>query len=668
MHRFQLALLLVLPAYACSEPDDECAGADCADAGADVAADVEDAAPVVCETGTYWSPGTSAFREVTEEWGLTGVQGTRLSVGDVDGDGWADLLVRRGGTRSNDYADGGSRHAWLLRNTGTGFEDFTEESGFDSPRQVDGELGRPLEVVAFGDVDNDGDLDIYSGVTTVDGETSRGETSEIMINSGDGFFAFTDSNNPLRREARVDVPAGASFVDVDRDGNLDLWVPQHNYEPPGGGIAFSQDRLYRGDGAGLFADITELSGLTTLDWDEIEDLNAGRAHSRAWSATACDLNNDGVTELLASSYGRSPNHLWQGSTSEAGVTFVNRSVDSGYAYDEDLTWWDNQFALCYCLENRSAEECDRVIADPVINCAANWNHQFDREPFRLGGNSGATVCADLNNDGWLDLFTTEIKHWWAGRGADQSDLLLNEQLPDVTFDRATPREDYGIFVEHPTAPSWDEGHMSATVLDFDNDGWPDIYIGASDYSGNYGLLYHQAAPEEWVAVPVADYFEHNRSHGVVTADFDRDGDLDLIVGHSRSRCSADEANDCYETTQIRAFENTLGDQGNWIQLHLAGGPQTNRAAIGARVQVTTPDGVTQTQEVGGGYGHYGAQNDMVLHFGLGTECKVDVSVRWPDADLSEETFELVAGHRYSVTQGQAPVAVEATGDGASAGE
>ena len=649
--------------------DDTCPDESCSDGGTDTVADTDTAetgVEAICNPGTHWSPGTSSFRDVTEEWGLTDVQGSRLAVGDIDGDGWADLFVRRGGVRANDWNPEGSRHSWLLHNTGVGFEDVTADSGVDAPRAASSEnLGRPYEIIAFGDVDNDGDLDIYSGTTTVDQAVSRGETSEILINSGDGFFSFTNANNPLRREARFDVPAGASFVDVDRDGNLDLWVPQHNYEPSTGGIAFSQDLLYRGDGAGLFADITEQSGLETMDWNEPDDLNAGRSHTRAWSSTACDLNNDGSPELLAASYGRSPNHLWQAVDTPDGVTFTSRSVESGYAYDEDQTWWDNQFALCYCLENRSAEDCNLVTSDPVISCQNNWNHGFDRQPFRLGGNSGATVCADLNNDGWLDLLTTEIKHWWAGEGADQSDILLNQQETDVVFDRARRREELGMIVDHPTAPSWDEGHMSATVLDFDNDGWPDFYIGASDYSGNFGLLFQQESPEQWVAVPVADFFEHNRSHGVVAADFDRDGDLDLIVGHSRSRCAATEPNDCYETTQVRAFENTLGDQGNWVQLRLEGGPGSNRAAIGARVEVTTPDGVTQTQEVGGGYGHYGAQNDTVLHFGLGTECGAEVTVRWPDRDLTEETFGVVSGYRYEVPQGGEPSALVENPDSAS---
>ena len=119
-----------------------------------------------------------------------------------------------------------------------------------------------------------------------------------------------------------------------------------------------------------------------------------------------------------------------------------------------------------------------------------------------------------------------------------------------------------------------------------------------------------------------------------------------------ARCDAALPNDCYETMQVRLFENVM-DEGNWIQLHLVGGEGTNRAAIGARVAVTA-GGVTQTQEVGGGFGHYGCQNDMVLHFGLGEACEADITVRWPDAELTEETLTLPAGYRFLVTQGELP--------------
>ena len=198
--------------------------------------------------------------------------------------------------------------------------------------------------------------------------------------------------------------------------------------------------------------------------------------------------------------------------------------------------------------------------------------------------------------------------------------------------------------------------MTGAIFDFDNDGWADIYVGGSDYAGNRGLLYHQESALSFREVAPSEGIDHNRSHGVVYADFDRDGDLDVIVGHSRARCDASAPNNCYETAQVRFFENVAADGGNFVQVRLEGGAGTNRAAIGARVTVTA-GGVTQTQEVGGGHGHYGSQNDLVLHFGLGAGCEAQVEVRWPDAALSTESFTLPAGHRYRLPQGGPAVLV-----------
>jgi hypothetical protein len=374
-------------------------------------------------------------------------------------------------------------------------------------------------------------------------------------------------------------------------------------------------------------------------------------HSRAWSALACDLDGDGYAELLAASYGRATNHLWQGHFEDGFVMFEPRGITANYSRDENYEWQSNQFARCYCQSNPMAEDCAGVPA-PQISCTQpNWNHASDREPYRLGGNSGATACADLDNDGDMDLYTGEIRHWWAGLGSDMSEPLINvsDVAGELRFERPG-RDALGITVEHVTGTAWDEGHMSLATLDFDNDGRRDVYVGASDYPGNRGLLFHQRDTLQFQPVSIEDGFEHNRSHGVVSADFDRDGDLDLVVGHSLARCDAAAPNNCYATMQVRAFENVYGDAGNWIQLRLEG-VTANRSAIGARVRVTA-GGVTQTQEIGGGYGHYGAQDDLVLHFGLGDACEAEVEIRWPNAELEVQQLALPGGHRFAVTQGE----------------
>ncbi len=597
----------------------------------------------ICTDGTRFSPGTEAFREATSDFGLDAlaVEGVRLSAADLDGDGYADLIVRRGGLL-RDEAD--ARSTWVLKNdAGKGFVDVTASSGLLATRVADDGKGRPGEVWALGDVDNDGDLDVYTGVYTQDVAKTAGETSEVMLNEGDFQFVLGPRESGLRREGEVDMPAGASFLDYDRDGVLDLWVTQHNTDA----FALFPDRLYRGNGDGSFTEVGAGLGIVTEDWVSLDALNEARAHTRAWAAAACDLNGDGVAELLSPSYGRSPNHLWQAQPSDGGVTYANRSLASGFAYDDNFSWQDNQFARCFCQANPGAEDCAGVPA-PVISCQDNWSHDQDREPFRLGGNSGAVVCGDVDNDGDIDLLTSEIKHWWAGAGADGGELLLNSGEEQVRFLRPG-RESMGLVIPH-AGPSWDEGHMTAALLDFDNDGWLDVYIGGSDYPGNRGLLFHQESALSFALVDVADGIDHTRSHGVAVADFDRDGDLDVVVGHSTARCGG--ASDCYPTAQVRLFENVLGD-GNFVQLALEGAGGSNRAAIGARVTVTA-GGVTQTKEVGGGYGHYGAQDDLVSHFGLGSACEAQVTVRWPDEDGSSETFTLPAGHRFHLVQGRAP--------------
>ncbi len=612
--------------------------------------------PTACETpGTKWTPGTQAFQDSTTKWGLDAlkVEGVRLDAVDFDGDGWADLLARRGGNAGDDFAAGGVRQSWLLRNNQKGaFEDVTEKSGLRQTRAGnDPTKGRPGEVVAWGDVDNDGDLDVFTGFT---GDPAKpiDETTELLLNNGDGTFALGPIANPFRvAKPKTDSVAGVTFVDFDRDGNLDVWVVQNTVN--GNPV---QDRLYKGDGAGNFTDVTVIQGLKTKSWINIADLNAALCHSIGWSANACDLDNDGNPELLAASYGRAPNLLWQSDGPDKAFHYTNRSIDSGYAFDDRTDWSDNESARCWCKLHPDAEDCAGVPAPMYIKCtvdadAFRWSHDSDREPFRLGGNSGATECIDIDNDGDIDLLTGEIVHWDVGSSSDPSELALNEGGSDIKFTR--PGNDVtGLAREHKGV-DWNDGIMTGSAFDFDNDGWPDVYLGASDYPGNHGLLFHQDTPGHFEPVPIAEGIDHHRSHGSAVADFDHDGDLDIVVGHSRARCDASSPDDCYPTSQVRFFENVIGQKGHFLQLTLTGAPGTNRAAIGARVTVKAGD-ITMTRDVEGGHGHYGAQDDLTVTFGTGETCGVDVTVRWPDLALTTQTFSLATDKRYTLTQGEDP--------------
>ncbi|MBM4359200.1 MAG: CRTAC1 family protein [Deltaproteobacteria bacterium] len=630
----------------------------------------------VCTPGTRWASGTPAFEDLTASVGLEGVQGTRIQAVDFDGDGWTDLLVRRGGAAVDDFgqvpaccadascAMGTSctlRHTWLLRNDGTGkFVDVTEASGIVATRGDGGGKGRPNTVWAFADVDNDGDLDAYSGLAEP-ANAPQTETSELLLGNGDGTFALGPAVTALRIE-KADGPAAAAFVDYDRNGAIDLYLPQSLGNRP------RQERLLWGDQTGAFQDVTLSVGLATKAWPgepnhggfaKVEDLDAARGDATAWGGAACDLDGDGDAELLAASYGRSPNHLWHAEHTDDAWSFSNQSVESGYAFDERVDWSDNESARCWCKLHPTDEDCAGVPEPKFIPCtkdadAFRWNHAFDRRPFRLGGNSGSTICGDVDNDGDVDLLTSEIVHWDVGASSDPSELLFNDGGSKLHFSR--PGNDATGLVRERD-PGWNDGDITGALFDFDNDGLLDVVVNSTDYPGTRLWLYHNEGGGKFAPVPFADGIDHRRSHGIAVADFDRDGDLDVVVGASMARCGGNDGKDCNPDAQVRFFSNTLASAGNWVQLALEGAPGSNRAAIGARVTVEASDGQKQVRFVDGGHGHYGQQDDLVVHVGLGAACQAKVTVRWPDRALTEQSFEVVSGYRFRVVQGSEPVVV-----------
>lgn len=600
-----------------------------------------------CEEGAVWAGTSAVFEEVSAQWGLTDppVVGARISAVDFDGDGRPDLIVRRGGAEPHVFGE--SSRFWLLKNTGQGFEDVTKSSGILARRDGDESRGRLAEVVAFADINNNGHLDVVT-LFSAEGDDDPTEGAEILWNKGDGTFELGPSSEPLHGAGVAVGRSGASFTDVDRDGFVDLWIGQSS----------GQDLLLMGDGTGKFEDRTEELGLATERYASVEMRNQARAHSATWSTAACDLDGDGTPNLLAGNYGRAPNHLWHGEYREGELRFFNHSIASGYSFDERQDWRDNESARCYCKYNREAEDCADVPVPAYIVCnsesdAFRWNHSTDRELYRLGGNSGTTVCGDVNNDGRLDLLTTEIVHWDVGSSSDPSELLINTGESPPRFER--PGNQATGLTKPRSSVAWDDGDITGALFDFDNDGRLDVLIASTDYPGTRAHLYHQQPDGTFKAVPIELGIDLTSAHGVAVADFDGDGALDVVIGHNRSRCGSGDH--CLDEAHVRLFRNVVGQKNNWIQLDLEGAEGTNRAAIGAQVTVVTEE-LLRVSEVGGGHGHYGMQDDLVQHFGLGEACEALVIIRWPDAELTEEVYRLPAGQRYRVRQGEWPTVVE----------
>jgi len=608
--------------------------------------------PLVCDPRAAGAP---AFSDATAAWGLGAVVGNRLVSADLDGDGWPDLLVTAISSNRRETIGTPPKLVWALMNrprpdgSGRMFVDATVESGLWQTRDGSTTALRSAHLHVTADVDNDGDLDVFSGtyVDPTKPDTDPGDRSELLLNDGTGHFTLAPQSAPSPPASEQWPTTSAAFSDVNRDGRVDLFVGFW-YETYGATYNGLQAQLYRGRGDGQFdAAVDGSSGLETT-WDGFAD---GTNHRPAYGVTACDLDDDGAPELQVTAYGRQWNLLYR---NLGNGTFVEEGRQSGAAADANRDYSDNQFFLCACTGGLSDPKCAGA-AMPALVCpsppGANWNPRVDNQDWRQNGNGFSTVCADLDGDGKLDLYTASIHHWWAGQSSDSSELVRNVSTPGALAFERPGNAATGLAFPHPTR-DWNEGAIMATSGDLDGDGLEDLIVAASDYPDQFGLVFHQKPDHTFEEVGAAWGLHHACLSGITVADFDRDGDLDVVVGSGTAR-------DCAKTwkaNEVHFYENRGTRPPGWLGLRLVGdGVGANRAAIGAKVTVRAR-GATQVKEVSGGYGHFGQQNDAgVLLFGVGDCARAEeITVRWPDAAGTTQTFrDVPTGAFVELRQGEA---------------
>ncbi len=520
---------------------------------------------------------------------------SRLAVVDIDGDGWDDIVMH------NLFPDpqGGVpfEHLVFLNNHDGTFRDFSDESGL---RHVQAAF------FTFGDVDNDGDLDVFTGLDI----PLTGENNHIYLNDGHGHFTLK-ANSGVEDPIDADTVTGnAVFADFNNDGKLDLYLGngQTSY------IAANQ--LYFGNGDGTFTEVTA----TNILGDNTAQPTNG--------LVACDYDDDGDLDIFVSTYGVSESlghkHLWQ---NDGTGHFTDVAEQTGFAALGTGNYWLASTGMGTMIE---------PSVDPSM-----WD----------GSNGFGIECQDIDGDGYPDIYMATISHPvdsdYSRKWSDPSQLLINQgpsggfTFKNVYLDRGLP---------------FNEGDIDNAAIDFDNDGYIDLAVTRDNkYESSYTTydqkswfgLFHQLPSGQFESLGMVSGINDltdtaspprmKAGQNQAWIDYDHDGDLDLVVGgrdHGGGRPNF-------------LFENVIGSQNTWMAIRVKGdGVDINRDAIGAKVTVTG-GGRVFTRERKSSRGTYDSADTAVLMFGLGAiPCDYGVQIRWPNGKIQSFTPSDIPLNRY----------------------
>lgn len=489
------------------------------------------------------------------------------------------------------------------------FEDVSKDAGIKSTHRAVWNESSPelypegylAAGSAWSDYDNDGWVDLFV--------TGNLDPNVLYHNNQDGTFSVSEFSEIL---SLPDVSTGgAVWADYDNDGWRDIYV-----------LNMGANRLYRNLAGKGFEDVTLEAGVGDI----------GKGTTAAWG----DYNKDGYLDLYVANwscvpacrlvdFSRSRDVLYQNNgdgtfTDMSGLLLYEKLLGAGFSVS--FVDYDNDLDLdIYVVNDKAVNSIGNVLwRNDGEGCSAwCWTDVSVVSNTDSVVHGMGLAIGDYDNDNDLDFYFSNMVR----------EMVLLENQGDGTFDNAT--RDAGVHYATGDSVGW-----GTAFLDFDNDGWLDLYLSATGLSPIYGkagmhyqypdMLYHNNhngtfSPVLHNLFSVGDPLP---TMGMSTADFNNDGWIDYVLtiwdqGH-------------------RLYQNTgpYGEGNNWLSFRLVGGNDLPHDPLGTRVTVTTDDGLQQTRELKSG-SSLGAGNDLILHFGLGTAQVEYVEIRWLNGEVDTYT-------------------------------